>query len=141
MEKLTAKDCRSCGVCCVCSQDQGEYCDVTETDIERLSPAFVRRNVHFHSTFDRLFAAIGGSERTGAIATHWVEVRTGPLRSYELNACVALRGSIMHRVSCSIYECRPAVCKSAVKPGDRSCKELRRAFFQTIERLKEERDG
>jgi|PlaIllAssembly_1097288.scaffolds.fasta_scaffold00167_4 Fe-S-cluster containining protein len=131
-------DCRACGACCVCPQDQIEYCDLIETDLELLSDGFIKKNVRFTTPFQGLLDTLNHRrEVTATISTKWVMIRTGPLKDYEMNYCAALRGSVMNRVRCSIYANRPVVCRSAVEPGDRNCKEIRRAFFQTIERLKE----
>jgi len=108
-------DCRRCGACCISWEDQETYCDVLEADKRRLSKSFVEKNII-----------------DGAIRTKWKQIRSGPLRGFEMNSCAALRGSVMHRVCCSIYENRPKTCRVAVKPGDRVCKEIRRVFFEAI---------
>lgn len=127
-------DCRSCGACCVCPGDQLEYCDVTFEDIERLNKTFVSKYVRQISTFDNLANALNSrrSSVAGTIVTKWKTMKQGPLRSYEMNTCAALGGSVMHKVSCSIYKVRPTTCRVAVELGDRTCKEVRRAFFETI---------
>ncbi len=108
-----------------------------EADLDRLSAGFIRKNVKFTTPFQGLLAAISHRrEVTATISTKWAAIRTGPLKDYEMNYCAALRGSVMSRVRCTIYANRPAVCRSAVKPGDRNCKDVRRAFFQTIKELK-----
>ena len=131
-----ALDCRACGVCCVCPQDQGYYCDVTPEDIERLSKKFVTENVAFTSPFDMMAMIIDGHRvMGGAIRTTWRTMRQGPFKGYEMNTCVALQGSVMHKVSCSIYKNRPDVCRIALKPGDKSCLDVRKAFRRTIKDL------
>jgi Fe-S-cluster containining protein len=131
-----ALDCRTCGVCCVCPEDMGHYCDVTPEDIERLGRGFVEKNVAFVSPFDMMAMIIDGRRiMGGAIRTTWRTMRQGPFRGYEMNACAALRGSVMHKVSCSIYKNRPNVCRIALKPGDKSCLEVRKAFLRTIKDL------
>lgn len=97
------------------------FCDLTSKDLERLHPAFVRRHV--------LHVPLAGP----ALVTKERLIRTGPLKGCTATTCVALRGSLMHRVSCSIYENRPEVCRRAVKPGDRTCKDVRRMLEQLIE--------
>jgi uncharacterized protein len=42
------------------------------------------------------------------------------LRLVDGGRCIALRGSIGRRVSCSVYDVRPRPCRR-VQPGDASC--------------------
>ncbi len=128
-------DCRTCGACCVAFYEQDSFCDLRPKDIERLGKKFVRLHVIQPSLFDRFAHAFDGNEPPTAIATKWTESKVGPLKGYSFNACKMLRGSLMHRVSCRIYEKRPEVCRRAVKPGDRACKDVRRAFQAQIDRL------
>lgn len=138
-EKLTSEDCRKCGACCVAPYDQDSFCDVMPEDAERLGKKFVRLNVLQSRSIDVLAAAIDGSYYpSGAIKTKWLTPRSGALKGYRFNTCAALRGSVMSNVSCSVYENRPRVCREAVKPGDRACREIRKTFKETIERLSEE---
>lgn len=46
-------------------------------------------------------------------------------------SCAFLRGTPGHRVSCSIYETRPDVCRS-FKPGGKACKEARRELSDRL---------
>ena len=134
--KREIPDCRTCGVCCVCPQDQGYYCDLIPEDMDRLSKKFLDDNVLFTSLFDMLAMAIDGNRvMGGAIRTKWRTMRSGPFKGYEMNTCAALRGSVMNKVSCSIYKNRPEACRIAVEPGDKSCKDTRRAFLKTIKDL------
>lgn len=133
----TAPDCLECGACCVSLQDQDVFCDVEVEDLDRLKPAWVKKNVLFTSVFDAALAVIDGANMPhGAIRTKWAKQRTGPLAGREACTCVALRGSVMSRVSCSIYENRPRTCKVAVVPGDRTCLELRRMIMDAVKRAK-----
>lgn len=131
-ERVTAKDCLTCGVCCVSLKDQPAFCDVLPEDEARLGKAFVRRHVHRFHLLDHALSRIlkcqvGSPELPpGAIKTKWVKQRSGPLKGSEVLVCVALRGSVLHQVRCSVYERRPYVCREAVKPGDRTCLWLRR---------------
>jgi Fe-S-cluster containining protein len=135
-------DCRQCGLCCVCFFDQDVFCDVTEEDERRLSPEFVRKHVIPFTPAAMAAAYICSSSTTpGAIRTRWRTVKTGPLKGIEVNACAALRGSIMNRVSCRVYANRPEVCRTAVKPGDRACHEVRDMVRFSIERCLDGRDG
>jgi Fe-S-cluster containining protein len=115
--KAETPDCLTCGLCCVSLEDQDEYCNVDAKDEARLGKRFVRLNVV-----------------NGAIKTKWKLQRSGPLKGAEACACVALQGSVGHRVRCSVYEIRPKVCHTAVKPGDRACHQVRRLFNEMLER-------
>lgn len=122
-------DCRRCGVCCVSLFDQDSFCDVTEKDVVRLGKSFARRNVLGLSAFDWLMAAVRGRGFScAALKTKWKKQRSGPLKGAEAKACVALRGSILSRVSCSVYDRRPQACREAVVPGDRACLALRKKY-------------
>jgi hypothetical protein len=115
--KSPPPDCQTCGLCCVSLEDQEEYCNVDEKDKARLGKRFVRLNVV-----------------NDAIKTVWRVQRSGPLKGAEACMCAALRGSIGKRVRCSVYEVRPKVCHTAVKPGDRTCLQVRRMFADMVER-------
>lgn len=128
-------DCLSCGACCVSLYDQSAFCDVEAKDIERLGAQWVRHNVLMSSLMDRVMMAIDGEEDLhGAIRTKWVTQRSGPLKGVDVCTCVALRGSLMKSVKCSVYEKRPDTCRTAVVPGDRTCIEIRRMLRDLIER-------
>lgn len=118
--------------------EQDAFCDVTPKDVERLGKKFVRLNVLRSRPIDVLAAAIDGADYpSAAIKTKWREQRAGTIKGFRLNMCAALRGSVMHKVSCSVYDDRPHVCREAVKPGDRTCREIRRSFKTTIDDLRE----
>jgi Fe-S-cluster containining protein len=137
-ESITAADCRKCGACCVAPYEQDTFCDVTPEDEERLGKKFVRLNVLNSRAIDILAAAIDGANYpSAAIKTKWRESKVGTLKGYRFNTCIALRGSVMHKVSCDVYEDRPRACREAVKPGDRTCREIRRTFKSTIEDLRD----
>lgn len=140
-EVINAETCRSCGACCVAPSSQPEYCDVTAEDMRRLGKRFVRLHVIGPSPFDRLATALSGCSTSAAIRTEWREQTTGPLKGWELNTCVALRGSVMNRVGCRVYDKRPRVCERAVKPGDNVCREIRRAFAQQLDAEQERTDS
>lgn len=134
----TPPDCLSCGACCVSLQDQEVFCDATPEDLEKFSKAWVKKNVIFTSTFDLLVRALDGRyEPWAALRTEWRTQKTGPLKGVDACACIALKGSIMDAVKCSIYEKRPRVCHVAVVPGDRTCLDLRRMFADAIEENRE----
>lgn len=123
-------DCQKCGACCVAFGDQKVFADVNERDMTRLGRKLVRLLVLQPSTFDNVASALSGKTTTAAIKTRWVRNRTGPFRGFELCRCAALKGNLLHKVSCSVYEKRPQVCREAVVPGDRACREIRRAMLE-----------
>jgi Fe-S-cluster containining protein len=134
MKKLTSEDCRKCGLCCVAPYEQDSFCDVTEKDQKRLGRRFVRLHVIQFNSWDRLLSVFDGKRMPpGAIRTKERLVRAGPLQGATAYACAMLRGTLMQRVSCSIYEKRPEVCRKAVKPGDRICRAIRRDFRKELE--------
>jgi len=126
-------DCLTCGACCVSVFDQEAFADVTPSDCERLGVRWVRRNVLFPSFFDMTLMAIDGRGVFGAIQTKWRTQRAGPLKDCSVCSCTALRGSVMNRVSCRVYDKRPEVCRTAVKPGDRACKDIRKHMLRVIQ--------
>lgn len=133
IEKL---DCRTCGVCCICFEDQEAYCDLTEEDEKQLSKTFVKKNVVHSCTISQLAYTLKGMKYPyGVIKTRWKRMKSGPLKGYEMNVCVALRGSVMSKTSCSIYKNRPQVCRVAVKPGTGGCREIRACLLRAIGRL------
>ena len=119
-------DCKKCGICCVGFEDGNVFCNMSKSDLSKLSPRFVYRNV---------ISILGHADCYAAIKTRWKVTKTGPFKGYEFNICAALRGSIMNQVSCSIYKNRPMVCKTAVIPGDRTCEDLREVYLQKLEEI------
>jgi Fe-S-cluster containining protein len=129
MASVQKPDCRQCGLCCVSPYDQPVFADLVPADLKRMSPKWIKENIGESSTFDRILN--GGIP--GAIKTRWVKNKRGPLKGYEQCRCRALRGTTMVRVSCSIYAKRPRVCRIAVRPGDRTCLEIRKMYKELIE--------
>lgn len=129
-------DCRMCGACCVSIYDQPAFCDVTEADMKRMGMPLVRKQVMFASVVDSLAAALLGDQTfvEAAIRTKWKKMWVGPLKGIDVCACVFLRGSVLNRTSCAIYEKRPYTCRNAVKPGTRLCKDIRRLMMEEVER-------
>lgn len=112
--KVTEADCRSCGACCVASDDGGDvlaygYADLSTEDVARLSPR-VRAQLHDLS--------VGGEPR---YATRARQLASGPV------GCQHLRGTPRRRCSCTIYETRPEVCRQFRVGGSR-CREARAAL-------------
>ena len=113
MRPVDTVDCKKCGCCCVAMEDNTVWADVEEEDAKRLGSRLVREHV---------------VEK--GIKTRWKVQKTGPFREYELCACTFLRGSVLHRVSCSVYDKRPQVCRVAFQPGDRECLKVRKWFLR-----------
>ena len=122
-ERVTSATCRSCGACCWSMHEQPRHCDVTPEDLERLPKRFVRLHVIGTHPLNRLAARLDGDHLPDtAIATTWVKQKHGPFKGADALVCAAHRGSLMHDVSCSVYERRPRACREAVQPGDRACR-------------------
>lgn len=119
-------DCRECGLCCVSPHDQECFCDLLEEDEKRLGSRTLRGKVVYPTFFDQLAHEIDGRHIPAAIKTRWVEQKAGPLKGISTCSCVFLQGSLLKKVSCQVYEKRPRACRVAVKPGDRTCKTLRK---------------
>ena len=120
-------DCRTCGVCCVSLQDQDSFCDVTPADVMRLGTRWAKRNVVFPDGWERMERG-WPTAIAGVIKTAWRKQRSGPMKGAAACVCVALRGSLRHKVECSVYEKRPRACRVAVKTGDKTCLAVRRMF-------------
>jgi len=128
-------DCLTCGLCCSPHQDQEVFCDVDDVDLRRLDIGWVRRNVLATSMFDLMCSRIDGRPfPAAAIKTRWKKITVGPLQDSEICVCAALTGNPMHRVSCTIYSHRPRACRESVKPGDRSCHQIRKFYQEFLER-------
>jgi len=127
-------DCRTCGACCVCAYDQEGFCDLTDRDLERFSPSFIRRYVLFSSPFQLLIAAVGGRREPSAVlSTRYLTSRAGPFRGISVCTCALLSGSLLHRVRCRCYPIRPHICRTAVRPGTRQCLAIRRSLQDTLQ--------
>lgn len=129
--KITAEHCRQCGLCCVAPHDQDVFADVTERDVKRLNRRWAARNVVSTNLFNQALAMIDGYRLPyAAIRTRWNYQCCGPLKGTEACMCAALKGSLLHRTSCTIYERRPQICRTAVKPGGRACRQIRKAGWE-----------
>lgn len=134
MAKRTLIDCQACGVCCISPHDQDAFCDVDAADIDRMGIRLARANVLVPTHFDQLVSAIDGSRLPyGAIMTRWRRQRAGPFKGIDVCACVFLRGSVMNRVSCRIYEKRPRACREAMKPNTYHCRKLRQFYLDYLD--------
>ena len=116
-----ALDCRKCGACCTsvawnpASAVQRPFADMTDDEAEKLEtkrPGLVTLCQPEGWTFEepRFAMAIKKNDPRGR--------------------CVALTGTVGKRVSCSIYEDRPAGCRS-FEPGGEECLEIRRKILGT----------
>lgn len=117
MGKLTSADCLKCGICCTSLTWEETYVNLTPKDEERLGKRYVKLHV------------INGEIRTRPKIN-----KSGPLQGVEDCRCASLRGSIIKKVRCSIYEKRPDVCRKALKPGDRQCIAVRQMFKDMCKR-------
>ncbi len=128
-EAITPKTCTTCGACCIAPGTQDVFCDISQTDAERLGKKFVRLHVLQPSAFDVLAHKIDGrSLPFGVIYTEVKKQRQGPFRTWSFTVCRMLRGSVFHSTRCSIYNKRPDTCKTAVVPGDKQCRRIRKAL-------------
>ena len=100
-------DCQTCGACC-CNTNENraeEYVDYVEVKPRMLlfrRPELLRKLTVLNHLGERHMKLTGKEQR-----------------------CVALEGKLGQRVSCTIYEMRPASCR-IVKPGSKECRRDRR---------------
>ena len=100
-------DCQACGACC-CNTNENraeryvDYVEVTGRAALRRHPALIRKLTVLNDKGERHMRLRGADQR-----------------------CVALQGRLGQRVSCTIYELRPAACRT-VQPGSRECRRDRR---------------
>lgn len=123
-QTLKNLDCRACGVCCTIEEDVDYSVNVDEEDLDRLSPGFINRNVFRPNGFEGLYLR----------AVQRVQLK-GPLAGLVVTCCAALRGSVLHRVSCSIYEHRPKACRDF--KVNRGCFRLQQELIDEAERIRE----
>jgi len=102
----TALDCTRCGACCTNPDENRaegfvDYVEVLPRDALFSESRLLRRLV--------VYNADG--------AAH--------LRLDASGRCIALRGRLGHRVSCTVYEHRPTACRK-VEPGSERCLAHRR---------------
>ena len=100
-------DCQSCGACC-CNTDENraeryiDYVQVTARSPLSRQPALLRKLTVLNAKGERHMRLEGKDQR-----------------------CVALSGDLGVRVSCTIYQLRPASCHR-VQPGSKECRRDRR---------------
>jgi Fe-S-cluster containining protein len=126
-------DCLTCGVC---------YANVMPSDLLVLGKRFVKKYVLVDSLLTQVIleAMVGRNtvDGIGAIRTVWRMETSGPFRSWEMNRCVCLCGSVMQKVKCRIYEKRPWVCRTALYPGEKACLKERQLFQDMLSRIKKD---
>ena len=136
MKKSKKPSCTECGICCWCREEQDMHCEVTESDVKRLG-TWGRRNFVGFSFMDRIQYSLRGSTAsdrfTGGLRTKWIMQRSGPLKGRQVLVCAGLRGSLLNKTHCSVYDRRPKVCRIAIKPGDKACLKLREMVLREIE--------
>jgi len=135
--KVTTKkqkpECTQCGLCCICTQDQDRFCDVTEKDEKRLGAALTKRYVIHTSLFEACCMRDDGLRfPDGALATRWRTMSRGPFRGWSMCTCVFLEGTVRARVRCRVYDRRPDVCRKAMVPGERACINLRALYARGL---------
>jgi len=64
----------------------------------------------------------------GALATKGVTMKRGPAKDFAFCACVFLDGTLLEKVKCRVYDRRPAVCRTAMVPGEKACLNLRKLY-------------
>jgi Fe-S-cluster containining protein len=107
---------------------------VTEADIKRLPKRAQQLVVHGGSAYERFFYTVQGLYGPlTALATKQTAITRGPLKRVEATVCACLSGNPLDRVACDVYEQRPEICRTAVKPGDRTCRVIRRELFALID--------
>lgn len=137
--KKEVPDCRTCGACCSPWQQQDAFCDLEPRDVTRLG-AYAKKHAVTETTLQSIARAVATGRHIpdAVLRTKDEEQRSGPLKGLHVVTCVALRGSVMGRCSCAVYEKRPRACREAVKPGDRTCRDIRRMVASVIEEVQEE---
>jgi Fe-S-cluster containining protein len=120
--------------------DQDRFCDLLDKDLEKFSPQFIRMNVRWTSIIDYATQTlVGGKRLPGAVLkTKELHPTAGPYKKVNFCVCCMLDGSPMTRVKCRIYARRPAVCKTAVRPGDKNCVSIRRILLSALSALEKE---
>lgn len=109
-------DCQKCGACCVASAWSGgdfePFAEVSEHEGARIQKALPMSVVRVRPT--------GWTFQEPTLAMEIKNDRYG--------RCVALKGTVGRKVSCSIYRARPAGCRD-FEPGSERCLEIRRTIL------------
>jgi len=94
---------------------------VTKEDAQKLPRKF-RLKLWHPSVFDIVMA--------GHMKYPFAALKTRELG--EFTVCVALEGEVGKKVKCAIYKSRPDVCATVMKPGDKTCRMLRRQYKEDL---------
>lgn len=115
-------DCQACGACCVSLETESDgIATVTDEDLARMSPRTRRLHV------------LQENGRSPETKTKMLAQRSGLAAGLRVCACSAFSGNLFVKTSCSIYEERPAVCRT-FEPGSVRCRRARE--FATSELAK-----
>jgi len=123
MSKRPLPDCTACGVCCRAPPNQMAWADIYEDDLARLTPYFIRKHVRRRTAFQMLVEEL--TLRPSYFTVDAIHTKG----NHNGTVCVALRGTIGKRCSCSIYARRPDVCRN-FEPGCPSCLRARRIYLK-----------
>lgn len=122
-KRLTSKDCTKCGLCCVAPAGQDVFCNVdTEAELVQLGRYFIQKHVAYPTVFEQLTSSLDGKTQPYAL----IKTKGARGLGMGLTVCSALKGTPGRKVACSVYDNRPSVCRTVVKPGDRVCLKVRR---------------
>jgi Fe-S-cluster containining protein len=126
MPRKPKPDCLTCGLCCCPLDGMGKsFANVTDRDEKQMGPKLAKKLVVDPDIWELMMEGLSGRPSPRAIKTKKVENKEGPLKGGFVLRCAALEGNLCSGVRCSIYDVRPAVCRTAVKPGDRVCLKIR----------------
>lgn len=108
-------DCCSCGACCISHWNDGYYAAMTKEEVQRLSRWRQEHHIHYEDDDpEKNFPALRTRKNKQGHAI-----------------CVAFRGRVNGKCSCSIYANRPRVCRY-FKPGSIECHYARDASEDTL---------
>lgn len=132
--KARIPDCRECGACCLATIGLPDgTCDVEEDEIAQL-PAELQKQLIYPEPYELMARTLSGRKSFYAVIPVKVSTaKSGPLKGIDCSTCVCLEGSVMDRVSCSIYEQRPKSCRVALMPGDPTCRKTRQLIENSLQ--------
>lgn len=113
---MTSLDCQKCGACCLAASwgnsiggFQEPFAEVQDHEVEAI-----------HEALPNSVTMIAPSGMAFSTVTKAMKVKQD-----SRGRCVALKGRVGCKVSCSIYENRPSGCVD-FEPGSEKCLEIRR---------------
>ena len=112
MSDASELDCTRCGLCCFAWSWNGRNLPFVEVDD--------REGKKIHKKHPGL-VVVDTTPPTGMI----FKQPNSLTLAIKNGRCAALRGTMLKKVSCSIYEDRPRACRD-FKPGDSICLSIRR---------------